>query len=184
MNDNELGRIRLVSPTQEYAADIEQLRRELLESEEADGDDAFAGCGTLRDCESAERWLKVLAEMEQEETLPAGKVPSNTYLAVRIADNQIVGIIDLRHHINHPILGLWGGHMGYIVRPVERGKGYAAEMLKLNLQKCRERGMEKVMITCSPENHASEKTILANDGVFEKDVLVDGDVIRRYWVTL
>ena len=40
-------------------------------------------------------------------------------------DNKIVGMIDLRHHINHPILSVWGGHIGYSVRPTERRKGYA-----------------------------------------------------------
>ena len=45
------------------------------------------------------------------------------YIAVRKTDDKIVGVIDLRHHINHPILGTWGGHCGYSVRPSERGKG-------------------------------------------------------------
>ena len=60
---------------------------------------------------------------------------------VAYVDNKIVGIIDFRHHINHPILGTWGGHCGYSVRPSERGKGYAKEMLRLNIQnaKCRYR---------------------------------------------
>lgn len=93
-----------------------------------------------------------------------------------------IGIIDLRHHIDHPVLGLWGGHIGYSIRPSERGKGYAKEMLRLNLEKCRERGMDKVMVTCSPQNVASAKTIIANGGVYEKDVHVDGKVIQRYWI--
>ncbi len=41
-----------------------------------------------------------------------------------ILDNRVVGAIDLRHHIDHPILGTWGGHCGYSVRPSERRKGY------------------------------------------------------------
>lgn len=39
--------------------------------------------------------------------------------------------------------------------------------------------MDKVMVTCSRENIASEKTILANGGVFEKEVLVNGEYIKR-----
>ena len=50
--------------------------------------------------------------------------------------------------------------MGYSVRPAERGKGYAKEII------------------------ASEKTIRANGGVFEKEVNVDGEIIKRYWITL
>lgn len=58
--------------------------------------------------------------------------------------------------------------MGYTVRPSERGKGYAKEMLRLNFQNCRNRNLSKVMITCSDTNPVSEKDIIANGGVFEK----------------
>jgi predicted acetyltransferase len=30
----------------------------------------------------------------------------------------------------------------------------------------------------------SEKTILANGGVFEKEICVDGKMIKRYWIEL
>lgn len=80
--------------------------------------------------------------------------------------------------------GTWGGHMGYSIRPCERNKGYAKEMLRLNLQNCRDRNMDRVMITCSRDNIASEKTIIANGGIFEKEIYVDGEYIKRYWITL
>lgn len=81
-----------------------------------------------------------------------------------------MGIIDLRHHIDHPILGTWGGHCGYSVRPSERGKGYAKEMLRLNIQNAKRMGIPKLLVVCSETNTASEKTILANGGVFEKAI--------------
>ena len=109
-------------------------------------------------------------------------VPSTTYFAVRMSDNKLVGVIDLRHHINHPILGTWGGHCGYTVRPAERGKGYAKEMLRLNLQNAKARGIDKILVTCYPSNKASERVIRANGGVYEKTVVVAGIKIQRFWI--
>ena len=173
--------IQLIRPTIEYGAEIMLFRAELLAAADSD---AFAGCGSLRQCETAGAWLSALAALRHSETGPAGMTPADTYLAVRFSDGRIVGIIDLRHHIRSPVLSLWGGHMGYTVRPSERGKGYAKQMLRLNLENCRKRNMDRVMITCSRENTASERTILANGGVLEKEIEVDGQIIKRYWITL
>lgn len=89
-----------------------------------------------------------------------------------------------KDHINHPILGTWGGHCGYSVRPSERGKGYAIEMLRLNVKNAKKRGIEKMLVTCDSDNTASEKTILANSGVFESTINVDGTEMKRYWINV
>ena len=109
-------------------------------------------------------------------------VPSTTYFAIGKDDDRLVGVIDLRHHINHLVLGTWGGHCGYSVRPSERRNGYAKEMLRLNIQNAREMGIEKLLVTCEETNIASEKTILANGGVFEKTIEADGSIMKRYWI--
>lgn len=171
--------LRLVRPAPEHIQELQEFRRELSKAGDAD---AFAGCSRLEKYENIEEWLEMV--YRQEEAREPGKVPSHVYLAIRQSDGRLVGIIDLRHHIDHPILGLWGGHMGYSVRPDERGKGYAREMLRLNLENCRRRGMDKVMVTCTRNNPASERTILGCGGVFEKEVLVDGEWIKRYWITV
>jgi len=177
--------LKLISSTIEYAEDIQKFRQELLDAKDID---SFAGCGvgdaSLEECTDIEKWLEALSKQEHQETCPDGGVPSNFYLAVRISDNKIVGEIDLRHHIDHPILGTWGGHMGYSVRPNERGKGYAKEMLRLNLLNCKARGIDKVLVTCNRENPASEKVILANGGVFEREILVEDGYVKRYWIEL
>lgn len=176
-----MNNIKLVEPSLKYAEDIWRFRQEVFES----GDkDKFAGCGNLGDCVSVEEWLDIIKIRSSEETCPAGCVPSNVYLAVRENDMKIVGIIDLRHHINHPVLGTWGGHIGYYVRPDERKKGYGKEMLRQNLANCKRLGIEKVLITCDGDNIASEKTILKNGGVFEEEIRVDNEVKKRYWITL
>ena len=101
-----------------------------------------------------------------------------------IDNNELVGIIDLRHHINHPILSTWGGHSGYSVRPTKRGWGYAKEMLRLLLIKAKEMNITDFLITCSVNNLASEAVIKANGGIYETALEVDTDHIKRYWIHL
>ena len=173
------GEIRLIRPSMQYAQEISSFRKEVLAAGDEDG---FAGCSWLEDYESVQEWLDFL-EMLEHHPEQSGHVPSSTFLAVRQADQRLVGIIDLRHHIDHPVLSTWGGHIGYTVRPGERRKGYATQMLRLDLRECEKRGIGRVLITCRPQNVASERAIQANGGVFEKEIQVDGEPIRRYWIT-
>ena len=177
--------IKLIEPNLDYAKDIWAFRDEIFEKD-ADNEDQFAGCLSLNTSGSAEEWIHICQLRKSEATCKevGTEVPSDMYLAVRQSDDRIVGVIDLRHHINHPILGTWGGHCGYSVRPSERGKGYAKEMLRLNIQNAKKLGIEKMLVTCDADNLASEKTILANGGVFEKTIDVDGTQMKRYWIAV
>ncbi|WP_238483696.1 GNAT family N-acetyltransferase [Anaerosporobacter faecicola] len=173
--------IKLIEPTLDYEDDIWRFRQEIIDSDDTD---KFAGCGNLEECSSVKEWIDTIRVESNIELCPKDKVPSTIYIAVRLHDNKIVGIIDLRYHINHPILSTWGGHMGYYVRSCERRNGYATEMLRKNLLNCNRLGIEKVLITCGASNYASEKAIVANGGVFEKQIEVDGEIIKRFWITI
>lgn len=177
--------ITLIEPAENYAEDLWAFRQEVFEYD-AETEDQFAGCLSLDTCASAEEWIEICRRRKSAETCQetGTDVPSHIFLAVRQQDEKIVGIIDLRHHIDHPILGTWGGHCGYTVRPTERRKGYAKEMLRLNLQKAKELGITRFLITCNVDNTASEKTILANGGIFEKIIDVDGSQMKRYWIEI
>lgn len=174
-----LDTIKLIHPNIQYADDIMKFREEMI----ATGED-MGGCGNLRKCLTADEWLQDIKNRENKETCPKGKVTSDTYIAVRKSDNRIVGVIDLRHTIDHPILSEWGGHIGYCVRPDERRKGYATEMLRIDLEFAKQLGLKKVMITCSESNIASEKTIRNNGGIYEKTVFVDNEGTKRFWIEL
>lgn len=50
-------------------------------------------------------------------------------------------------------------------------------MLKEALPLCRELGLKKVLITCLEENVGSEKTILANGGIYESAESTNGKTI-------
>ena len=180
-----MNTIELIKPTNEYDNDIWQFRQEVLKID-ADNDSQFAGCMSLDTCSCVEEWIKMCQLRTSEDTCKQTgvDVPSHTYLAIRKTDNKLVGIIDLRHHINHPILGTWGGHCGYTVRPSERGNGYAKEMLRLNIQNAKKLEIDRILVTCHSDNMASEKTILANGGAFEKTMEIDGTEIKRYWIEI
>lgn len=177
--------IILVEATPEHTEQVWQFRKEVFDCDN-EGESRFAGCLSLDEADSAEEWIR-LCQLRKSETAckqTGVDVPSTTYFAIRKSDNKLVGIIDLRHHINHPILGAWGGHCGYTVIPSERGSGYAKEMLRLNLYNAKELGLDKILITCHSDNTASEKTILANGGVYENSIIVDGAEIKRFWIDI
>ena len=76
---------------------------------------------------------------------------------------------------------------GYV--PSERQKGYASEMLRLILPICHDFGENKVLLTCDKKNEASQKTIVKNGGVLEKEItdtvgLSESGIIQRYWILI
>lgn len=170
--------LKLIEATTGYEEQIENFKAELIEN-----GDSLDGCGRLRESKNAKEFLDFCREVKERKT---DLVPSQQYFA--IVDNTLVGMIDLRFHIDHPILSLWGGHIGYSVRPSKRSKGYAKEMLRLVLQQAKQKGIKKVLITCLDGNTASEKTILANKGVYERTVTIEEDNlverIKRFWIDL
>ena len=68
--------------------------------------------------------------------LEEDRVQSSVYFLM--AYGKLVGHLSIRHNINNAFLSLYGGHIGYAVRPTERRKGYATTMLGLALEKCKE----------------------------------------------
>lgn len=111
-----------------------------------------------------------------------GFVDNTTYWLVD-SNRKIIGAINIRHRLNEFFLN-YGGQVGYGVRPSQRKKGYARELLRMGLGICREMGLEKVLLCCNEDNIGSIKTILENGGVLDSKGIFNGEKIQRYWITL
>jgi len=173
-----MDKIILVKPDLSYADEIIKYKEESLAESPI-----INGSAGLDRFSSIEIWFEELKKRSCEDTVPKGLVPSSTYLGVREKDNYIVGMIDIRHYLNEYLTQV-GGHIGYGVRKTERNKGYAKQMLKLALEKCKELKIKKVLITCDEDNIASEKVILSVNAKLEDIRNVDGENKKRFWIDL
>lgn len=111
------------------------------------------------------------------------RVPATIYFTLDVDRNIVVGAVDIRHYLNDNLLK-HGGHIGDGVRPSERKKGYATAQIGLALQKCKELGIGRVLMTCESWNIGSAKSIINNGGILENEVDVEGKTFQRYWINI
>jgi len=135
--------------------------------------------------------LEHLAELNDQHTpitLPTGKVvqkvPHNLFWLIE--EDKFIGMVSIRYELND-FLFHHGGHIGYGIRPSAQGVGYGKIILKLALEKLKERGVHRVLLTCDDRNAASYHVIEANGGVLERkgaDPFYQGRIARRYWIDI
>lgn len=98
-------------------------------------------------------------------------------------NGHIYGAANIRHELKGKLREI-GGHVGYGIRPSERGKGYATLQLKLLLEKMDKMGIDNALITCRENNIGSIKTM--NKFIGTADSLIpsryEGIMEYRYWV--
>ena len=100
-----------------------------------------------------------------------------------VEDDTYLGAIQLRHTLNDFLLEA-GGHIGYGIRPSARRRGYAAWALGAVLPEARALRLDRVLLTCDPDNTASARTIERHGGVLEDERDTEVGRKRRYWITL
>lgn len=128
-------------------------------------------------------YMDELSKTSKGQGLPLGWVPSTEYWLVE--GDLFIGRINLRHRLTKA-LESFGGHIGYEIRPSQRSKGHAKNMLRLALPKVLELGVKRALITCDSNNIASQKVIESCEGLFQDEIqLEDREVpTRRYWIEL
>jgi predicted acetyltransferase len=105
-----------------------------------------------------EEWIKKVYADIDIANIPQPRVPALTYFYVREEDDKIIGMINIRLALND-FLKKEGGHIGYCIRPTERQKHYATDMLDSALKICDTLGIREVILTCDKLNIASSKVI-------------------------
>ncbi len=97
---------------------------------------------------------------------------------------RLLGITNVRHHLS-AFLQTYGGHVGYAVRPSERGKGIATFLLAESMAYLRSLGVERALLTVAPTNIGSVRVIERNGGVLQDEYEHEKfGMVRRYWIPL
>jgi predicted acetyltransferase len=169
--------LRLVFPTEQYEDEWQSIVQEI-----EDAGEKMTPYSLKASTNNYEEYLRVTRDVSNGVNLN-GLVPADTYFLVAGEDTRILGAINIRYVLNDYLLN-YGGHIGYGIRPSERKKGYATKMLELALVLCRQKGMEKVLLTCDKGNIGSAKTMSKNGAVLENEVEENGKTVQRYWITL
>ena len=169
--------IRLVRPTLEHKEKALAYRQEHFDH----GESIINGSELLDKTECYEEWLQSIKNNENPKTVSTDWVVTDTFFAVDDED-AIVGIIDLRHTLNDFLKDF--GNSGYSVRPSQRQKGYATEMLKLILEVAREAELTELHLSVEKDNIPSVKTIVKNGGVYERSFEFEGELADIYRIEL
>lgn len=147
---------KLVFPTLAYKDKAIDFIKEFKEyNSEINGSGAL---DLYLDDSTYEDWLgKVLKDIDVA-NVEKPRVPALTYFYVREEDDRIVGMINIRLALND-FLRTEGGHIGYCIRPTERRKHYATEMLKKALDVYDTMSIKEVLLGCDKDNAASAGVI-------------------------
>ena len=167
----------LTIPSKEHEAQVMAFREEMQKSGEG-----FCGCSGLEKTATYDEWLDF-----DRRFASLGLSPATTYLGIRASDGSLIGMIDLRHELAGVLLK-YNGQIGYSVRPSERQKGYASQMLSLVLKEAKKYGYQRVLVCCNRRNVQSAKVIQKCGGIMENEVIHEfsppgrPDYIQRYWI--
>ena len=172
--------VKLIKLTKEYYSQLSEMIDEWRADQEINRTNRSPWAIFKNDYHDFDYYLEHLEISDPKD----GKVPDSVFFLLDTERNILLGAVNIRHALNDHLLQ-FGGHIGDGIRPSERGKGYATEMIRLSLYECKKLGIEKVLMVCDRSNIASAKTIIKNGGILENEIAdADGKIHQRYWIDL
>lgn len=128
-----------------------------------------------------DKYLYILSSVKLGYELPPGHVPA--VILYGFVGNTIVGRLTLRFDLNEEMINT-AGHIGVVVVPDYRKKGYATEIMKQGLAIAKKADMPRILLTCSDTAEVPRKLIEKCGGALENTYMdpVAKDLKRRYWV--
>lgn len=106
--------------------------------------------------------LNRYVEMSLGINLRPEHVPQSVYWLY--INNVVMGYGKIRDYLTNHLLEV-GGHIGYTIRPSERGKGYGKILLRELINQAVNQGIKDILFTCYEDNEASRKVIESNNGI-------------------
>ena len=159
---------RLVAPSVEY----EQSFR-----------DAVAEIGP--DCAEYERIPRGVPFKFFVQTLVRLDTPARGGIPHRVRwlvdGDRFLGRVQIAHELSEDSADQ-GGHINYVIRPSERGKGYGRRILELALEEAQAIGLSRVLLTVLSDNPASEAIIVGCGGSLSSATDLPNGVQRRRFV--
>jgi predicted acetyltransferase len=77
---------------------------------------------------------------------------------------------------------VFGGHIGYDIRPSRRHEGLGTRMLRMVLPFAKSIGIDPAMLTCDVNNVGSRRMIEACGGRIECEFEYEGTQRLRWWL--
>ena len=167
--------ITLKRPAKEHEKEALLFKKEFFDN----GEHTINGGELLDQTDSYDEWLVQVTANTDTKTVNPSWVVTDTFFAFDDND-KLIGVIDLRHELNDYLKDF--GNCGYSVRPSERRKGYATEMLRLILRRAHDIGLNTVQLSVEISNEPSVKTIIKNGGKYERSFIYEGEKADVYLV--
>lgn len=173
-----MNTLQLIRPSKFLEREVVAFRQEYLDFKERN----INGTAGLIRYEQYEQWLHMILSLEKE-SVSKQNVHATTYFSLIPQTNRIVGSIQIRHTLS-PELEIHGGHIGYSIRPTERGKGFGKQQLMLALEVAKSMNLPKVFLTCYKSNVRSSKTIESCGGILANETVYQEQIQFNYWIPL